>query len=133
MNLNKSTGEIKIGDLDITANLTPEYIENIGSTYDAKIALRNADYLTYIISNIDEGESVLSLTFNKKRLVTLNIGIGKNYNFFPFNIAREENTELTKRLLLLGGEKKYSWGEVELSEDRKGGTLSIIIRYNRGN
>ncbi|NOS54688.1 MAG: hypothetical protein HOP37_00355 [Cyclobacteriaceae bacterium] len=58
------------------------------------------------------------------------IQLGQNYDFPPFEISDEEKSILREVISSIGGENKYEWGSVELSEDRKGGILSILIKYN---
>lgn len=89
----------------------------------------NGKWQFYKLTNTGNEERSIVLLFEDDNLNTINIGAGKKYNFPPFIITEEERKIVNSQLMEFGGEKNYSWGKVELSEDVKGGVLSVLIKY----
>ncbi|WP_121353943.1 hypothetical protein [Flavisolibacter nicotianae] len=125
MYLNQTNGALKIDDLQIT----PKSLKNEFKKYSYK-EYKNGDYTIYSFCDMENGESTLSLMFKNEKLFSINIGVGKKYVFPHYRITNEEKNMLYKRLRLIGGGRSYNWGCVEMSEDSKGGIISISIKYN---
>lgn len=125
MTLNKIDGTVTIDDLRIEQTITVSEAEAFG----AVMVIENNGYKTYKLNN---GENSLTFFFYKGHLERLSFILDENYDFPPFIISGEEKIILIKELDSIGGERIYSWGSVELSEDRKGGIISIVITYKYG-
>lgn len=67
------------------------------------------------------------------KLTSLSIGLSDVYGFPPFSTTDEERKVVEGKMKKLGGAGKYSWGEVALSVDNKGGSISIYIGYKINN
>lgn len=129
MQLDKNNGQFTFGDLVIDATVSNIDIERLSNQFIVKHGYKNGDYRSYSILNVENGEISVSVNFYKQKLSSLNICLGKRYQFTPFVLTNEEKLILKNKLLLIWGEKKYIWGSVEFNEDYKGCMMSIIIKY----
>ena len=127
--LNKLNGELKFGDQIFNKDTGRSELESLTSRYNIKTYTTTTGSIFYGITDIDDGENALQFLFLDNKLQWINIYAGTNYSFQPFVITPEEINVIKKKLETLGGENLYSWGSVAYSEDRKGGIVSIIIRY----
>lgn len=128
--LDKGIGLLSIGSFKISPEISETELKNLTNQYNIIWGIRYGEYLSCYVTNIDENQFSLSILFYKEKLSTINIGLGKKFNFPAFVITEEERSILAKILKLIGGEKVYTWGLVEFCEDRKGGILSIVVKYN---
>ena len=127
--LNKLNGELKFGNHIFNKETSRSELESLTSRYNIKTYTTTTGSILYGITDIDDGENALQFLFFDNKLQWINIYAGTNYSFQPFVITPEEISVIKKMLETLGGENLYSWGSVAYSEDRKGGIVSIIIRY----
>lgn len=88
-------------------------------------------YNSYAIRNIDNGDLALGFYYKNSRLTSLMIVLGQSYGFPAFSITDEERKVVEEKIKDLGGEKKYSWGQVYLSVDSKSGIISIDVVYEK--
>ena len=126
--LNKNNGDVIIGDLKITSKFSVADIEGIKPKYDVIFDVEHGDNSFYRIPFLENGESAVGFQFKKGKLCNLNIAAGFNFQFPPFVITDEERKVIRDKIALIGGE--YSWGSVSYNEDNKGGSVSILIKYN---
>ena len=82
--LNKNNGDLSIGDFRLTSKTSTVDINTLCQQYVLQKVLQNAQFDTYSITNIDEGESALFLIFENRILKTINITTGYKYSFSPF-------------------------------------------------
>ena len=129
LQLNKSNGDISIGDILITPSFRIADLEPLRQRYNVRFNLSNQEYISYSITNADDNSYAFSLLFYNENLQWINIGLGSKHGFEPYIITVQESMALEKELQSLGGEKTYPWGKIGISEDRKGGSLSIHISY----
>ena len=130
IDLNFSTGVLQIDRILLHPHKTLDSLKESANNYPLTHRLTNDVYSSYSISNVCSGEFSLFFFFFKNELNSVMIQLGQNYDFPPFEISDEEKSILREVISSIGGENKYEWGSVELSEDRKGGILSILIKYN---
>jgi len=130
MHLNKQNGNLNFREFAITSNTLLSDVANLARLYDVQPGNRNGDYTSYNVRDIDDGDITLGIRFFKENLFAVGISLGRKYNFPPFENTEEEKHVLKARFELLGGEKKYDWGEVTFGEDPRGGSLYIYIGYN---
>lgn len=126
--LNKENGQLEIDNYCFNSATSYFELENLKRGEQIETRITNTGSRFYTLINVDNGESKIMVMFHKEKL-WIDIFTGKNYNFPPFTITDKEKQIILKRLADIGGEKTYSWGSVELNEDRKGGTVSILIKY----
>ena len=128
MTLNEINGELTLTEFAIGRDtLRNDFLTTISQRLE--YTLSNPPRNSYFINNIDKGELACSFEFFNEKLRTINISLGANYSFPPFEITKEEVETLKNKLYLLGGEKRYLWGEVIFFQDTKGGVASIIVKY----
>jgi hypothetical protein len=128
--LDKSDGSLKIEELIINSSLGTKQLEAWSELYSIKLKLKNDEYIHYMITNIDKGETSLSIFFYRNTLSFISIELGENYaNDSPFVITSNKRHIIKTRLEILGGEKKYPWGTVEYSESIKDGMVSVVVKY----
>ena len=127
--LKKTNGDITIGDLTITASLSTKDMEFLEKKYAVYLSVVNAGYISYRITDLENGETAISLMFYKEKIQYISIGCGKNCALLPFGMTDGEKKEIKRRLTLIGGEYLYPWGEVSYNEDPRGGNVSILIKY----
>lgn len=125
--LNKSNGEIKIDHYIFNANTTNLELESFKNVLTQT---SNTGTKFYTITDIDNGDSTFQFVFYNGKLQAVNIGAGINYAFPPFVITEEEKNIIRMKLEKIGGENIYPWGKVEFNEDKKGGIVSVLIKYN---
>ena len=130
INLHNKNGNLNIGDLCITPEMCLQDITELKRNYDVVLAVENGDYISYRLPNFDEGKLSFIFYFYKEKISSLGIGLGSKYAFPPFEITEEERREIKKLLETIGGERNYSWGSVYYSEDSKGGSISVGIKYD---
>ncbi len=131
INLDKNTGYLKIeAALSIKPGSYYSEVKNmIDENFKAIESRPNSEWISYQIPSILNGQYALVMFFFKDVLSFLNISMGGKYNFPPFVITDEERFEIRRLLQQIGGEKKYSWGSIQYSEDYKGGSVSVLIKY----
>jgi hypothetical protein len=132
MTLNKLTGEIIINDFMISTDTTSLELNILNSKYEIKLRTTSTGSEFYSIPNIEDGDTSIQFLFYNDKLQRVNIGAGENYKFPAFVITAEEKSVVKKKLESIGGEKNYSWGSIEFSEDVKAGFVSILIKYKQG-
>lgn len=88
-------------------------------------------YNSYAVRHIDKGDLALGFHYKNSRLTSVMIVLGELYSFPAFSITDQERKVVEEKIKDLGGEKKYSWGEVYLSADPKGGIISIDVVYEK--
>ncbi len=127
--LDKKNGCLRIDNLIINPQTLTEI--DVKEIKNFEIIERNFNngFTFFSIPNIDNGKLSLSMSFHKGKLSWVSISLGINNISIPFTITLEEREEILDILKLLGGNYKYKWGEVQLVEDVKNNTVSIIIRY----
>jgi hypothetical protein len=130
MELDIKNGLLKIGNVNFDCKFSKEDVINLSLTYKTIEGLKIGDIENFTITDIDLGENVLTFSFKDKKLSSINITVGYLYNFDPFIITEAERKVIQRKINSIGGEKKYSWGKVELNDDSKGGVVSILISYN---
>jgi hypothetical protein len=128
--LNLDTGDLEIFELVITPLVNTSDVESLNSKFDLEIYKKNDQVSMYIIYNLGKGHISIFILFRRHRLSSIEIRLGDKFKFPPYVITNQEREELDAIFKSIGGEKKYKWGSVELSEDTKGGVLSILIKYN---
>lgn len=127
--LNKLSGTLFIDNNAFGRATSSNELDMLREKYTIDVVTLKSGWKTYRIPFMDGGESAVSLHLHNDILNLITIGLGKNYNFPPFEITTEEKLLIKKRLEMLGGEADYKWGKIEYSEDYKGGSVSIVIRY----
>lgn len=127
MELDYRSGGILIDNMVFSSELTVSELFDEGKyPIEVKPLIENC---SYIIPNIKKGEYSIFLIFNQGLLKTMSISLGKKYNFTPYVVTKKEKKILKEKLIEIGGQDKYIWGDVEFSEDTKGGVVSIVINY----
>ncbi len=130
--LNHITGELTLdAKCSFGVGINENEISGFSGNYFVEVKPISNDSTYYTISDIDYGEFGLVCLFNNNKLNWISISLGKNYNFPPFVITREEIKLVKQKLEDMGGENIYQWGSIELNEDIKGGIVSILIKYNQ--
>ena len=133
LELNTANGDVMIGDVKITPMFTIAAIEALKATYEIIFIYTTGTGFTYYRSSfLNGGENAVLFAFSNDKIHKLNIGAGLNYNFPPFEITEEEKMIAKDIVKKIGGEHKYSWGEVFYNEDYKGGNVNVGIKYNNG-
>lgn len=131
LKLNAKNGHIEIGDILIFPEFSLSGLDQISENHQIVKMVVNEGYVSYSIPNADNGEFSLYLIFYLERLSSLGLALGSKYQFPPWEITGEEIFQLEQKLKSIGGSHTYNWGRVSLSEDRKGGIVSIVIAYNK--
>jgi len=129
LTLNKENGEVNIGDIVIYPTFNVSNIECLKEKYTVLLSVKNAEYISFIIRDINDGEYSMYLQFRNEKLWWISIGLGIKYSFPAFVITEEEKIAIKNVIATIGGENTYSWGDVLFNEDPKGGSVSIIINY----
>ncbi|RFM25566.1 hypothetical protein [Deminuibacter soli] len=130
--INKTTGCIYIENVQICPDLLYSEIGVLSSKYTIVNSPGSGNEFNRIyIRNIGDGEITIGLAFAKERLVQIRIVNGSKYDFPPFTITKEDKEIILQKLETIGGEQEYTWGTVELSEDLRGGSIGILIGYNK--
>ncbi len=129
--LDKSTGGINIDDIVFNANTTNLELNTFSNKYQISVQTTTTGTKFYTIPNFENGDTSLQFLFYNDKLQRINIGAGINYIFPPFVITQDEKVLIKKKLNNMGGENIYPWGSIEFSEDIKGGSVSVIIKYNQ--
>ncbi|MCX6180609.1 MAG: hypothetical protein NT150_01600 [Bacteroidetes bacterium] len=129
MELNKISGDLIFKELIISPKISLEQLNNLKEHFDILNGVQNAPFISFHIRSFEEDKYALSLIFSDGELMNLNIGCGRKFDFPPFTITEKEIQIIDQWLSLLGGENSYIWGSVEKSIDRKGGSISILIKY----
>ncbi len=130
MELNLEDGTVRFTELLVHSKITVDEINNLPDNLGIHLGVQNAGFQTFHIPSLDNDEYCASLIFSSGKLMELNIAAGKNFDFPPFVITDEEIKLIDKWLLTIGGGGSYSWGSVEKNIDRRGGEVSILIKYN---
>jgi len=131
MQLNTANGHITIESLSISPTLSIPDVESLGGIYGIKKGFQNKQYVSYLIPEIANGEVALLLLFFNSKLASVSIELGKKYNYPPFKITADERRVIAYKLEQIGGANIYGWGKVNIVEDSKGGTISIVVKYNQ--
>jgi hypothetical protein len=130
--LDKTNGDVIIGDLKITYTFSISDIENLKDRYEVKFVRKtNNGNVFYQISSLDNGECAALFMFKNEKMDHMDIAAGINYPFPPYIITDEERKIIQEKILSLGGEHIYPWGSVFYNEDNKGGSVSLTIKYDR--
>lgn len=129
MHLDINNGNFCVGDFNASSSFSVDMLNRLSGKYDIRKGVENAGYLNMHIRDIEHGEYAMSILFYNCVIRLLSISMGVRYNFPPFVNTDEELNMLKDRIQSINGENIYDWGKVELSQDQKGGNLSIIISY----
>ncbi|OJX33881.1 MAG: hypothetical protein BGO86_03100 [Chryseobacterium sp. 36-9] len=129
INLNVINGNLILENIELISGLKIEELFKYEGLIEIQKSFENQPYESFVIKSPNNEEYVMSLMFYKNSLKNVNISLGKKYAFPPFIITKEEKDIIKIILKKIGGEKNYSWGKVEFSEDIKGGVISIAIIY----
>jgi hypothetical protein len=130
--LDYSNGSLNVGSLQIRPMIDPYGIQGLRGLYKVEQRVINDDYKTYYIVDLDNGEITLSIYFFKDKVTMISVSAGKNYpSPFPFEISNEDREVAKKILWHMGGERDYTWGKVEYSEDHKSGNVGVVVSYNK--
>lgn len=125
MKFDIKNGILEIGHFSFDSNFTEEKVE---TQFFEKI-FSKTNFTSYLNSNIDNGESSVLLHFESQKLKCIEIRAGKNYKTSPFMIENKERKLLDNYFQLLGRGQNYKWGSSRLIDDQKGGSLSILVKY----
>ena len=126
--LNQENGELTVDNYSFSSSTSYFELDELKKRLQIETRITNTGSRFYTLMNVNNGENKIMFMFYQKKL-WVNIFAGKNYNFSPFTITEKENNIIRKLLADLGGEKIYKWGSLEFSEDAKGGTVSVLIKY----
>lgn len=129
--LNTKNGQLTIADFFISANLSAVEVESQIEKYSIQIGVINFPYKSYRVPEIMDGYIGFSTYFYNDKIDFVTISLGDRYGFPPFIVTSEERAEIDRLIRKLGGAKKYDWGSVEVADDSKGGSISVLVRYNR--
>lgn len=131
MQLNKTDGSILFDNQGIGSDQTIAQIQDLKDIYRIRQGVINAGYSTLYVNGIEEDELSMAFVFYENKLFMISISLGSKYQFPPFVITDAERDILKNKLKGLGGAVTYNWGQMEISEDRKGGSLSILLKYKQ--
>lgn len=128
--LDTRNGNISVDGFSFHSHMQEEdFLNSIMQNSSFLLNNKSDNYSYYSVEGLSEGEYSMGFSFNKSRLYTTFISLGRKFNYPPFEITDDEKLELKRRLFLIGGESQYQWGEVFVNEDRKGGLISICVKY----
>lgn len=86
----------------------------------------------FVARKPEPGISVVSCFFKNEAIQWVGIYLEDNEPASrPFEVSERQRELAYERVEELGGEQSYVWGEVTVSEDRKGGVVSINISYTK--
>lgn len=130
INVDKRNGDIYIDEVRFNRFSSIMDVNKLNEKYTLKSYGVPDGWLYYVINDYDDGETTISFAFCKGKFTFLEIYEGSNYNFPRFAMTEEQKRIVKKKLLLLGGEQKYTWGGIRYSEDGKTGLVSVMISFN---
>lgn len=125
MKFDNKNGILEIGCFSFDPKFAEEKVE---TQFFEKI-FSKGNFTSYLNSNIANGESSVLLHFESQKLKSIEIRVGNNHKTSPFIIEEREREMLDNYFQLLGRGQIYQWGSSRLIEDQKGGSLSILIKY----
>lgn len=127
--INKETGEIQIGKLVLNPQTEISIVQKWPTDIRIEKIATEPDISIFRLLNIEYGSISVLLLFNLNRLKRVHIGAGEKCGFRPFELSEEEKNYIKRLLERLGGEAIYNWGQIQYSEDLKGGSVSVLIEY----
>ena len=112
------------------------FLKNNGEFHFERWILKPNDVLNKVINDFSSKE--FELWIENGQWKTYKLNISEEYVFLVFffdnvikfiEVYSKQKESLNETLEKLGGEKKYSWGKVELNVDYKAGYNSIVINF----
>ncbi len=121
MKLNKINGHFSFGNHLIKPSYKIRDIKNEFLDDSIELWIANKSWITYRLEIAMK--FILLIKFFNEDLKTIEI-------YLTYQSGKQMENELRNLLKSLGGENKYSWGNVELNKDIKAGYESIVINVN---
>lgn len=129
ISLDIEQGYLQIGELLITPDLELQDIETLKQQHEVVDAVINPPHKSYRMSALDDGYAGAILMFYNSKLKNVIFGLGRKFDFPPFEITTREIVLVKELLAELGGEKSYNWGKVEYDEDYRAGSVNLFLTY----
>ncbi len=128
--LDKKNGVLEIGNLSI--NPESFSIVKLAEHKNIEIIERKFDngYAIISVPNVDNGRYSMSISTYGEKILWVSISLGISHDIKPFENNSFEKDEIISLLSKLGGDFKYKWGEVELINDKRNNSFSIMVKYN---
>lgn len=120
MNLNKNNGNFGFGEYLIKPLCQIQDLKNEFANENLELWIENNEWITYRLEFREK--FILLISFFNDNLKTIEI-------YLTCQPGKNVRNRLQDLLGCIGGENKYSWGNVELNEDIKAGYASIVIKF----
>lgn len=126
MTLNVCDGILVVGKL----KFRPDSEVTDYSGFEVKEINPVSGYKSVEVRTPEEGVMALDCYFKDGLIQWVNIYLVDDDPLSPpFEVSERQRRQAYERVKVLGGENAYDWGQVSVSEDRKGGQTSIVISY----
>jgi|ERR1019366_6590710 hypothetical protein len=129
--LNTKDGRLEVDSFFIYPGLTLNEFGALSGVVDIEKIVENGSYASFGIKGVDDYCAAIAVYFFEQIVERVVIFLGERYGFPPFIVTSEERAEIDRLIKKLGGAKKYDWGSVEVADDPKGGSISVLVRYSR--
>jgi hypothetical protein len=129
--LNTKDGRFEVDKFFIYPGFTLKELTVLSKLVDIEKIIENGSHLSFGIKGVDDYCIAIALYFFEETIERVVIFLGERYSFPPFIVTAAEREEIERLIKKLGGARRYDWGSVEISEDTKAGSISILVRYNR--
>jgi hypothetical protein len=113
--LNKLNGDLKINGTNLSSSISIKNLYNSLFPFNIELWFSNGIWKQYKFVN-EPFIFILHFELEKLLFISISIKVSSKYS-------------IGNTLDSLGGKNNYSWGEIDIYNDIKSGTSSILIKY----